>query len=278
MDALADLLSWKLAVVAAWFAALLALERLIPDAPPSGEGLRARVGRRARNGALFALNAGLSPLFVLPVSVWAASADIRIAAVDVGWRPEWAAGWAGLALDLLLLDLFIYWWHRANHEVQALWRFHEVHHLDARMDATTAVRFHVGEVAMSALARACVIVAAEIPLTSVLVFETLVLLSSLFHHADIRLPPRLERALAWVVVVPSHHRVHHHAVRADTDSNYATLLSVWDRVFGSRRPWLPPGGVRFGVEGREDLPLPRLLGRPFAGHPAETRGRPADGG
>jgi sterol desaturase/sphingolipid hydroxylase (fatty acid hydroxylase superfamily) len=277
MDALADLLSWKLAVVAAWFAALVALERLIPDADPSGDGLRARAGRLARNGALFALNAGLSPLFVLPVSVWAASVDIRVAAVEVGWRPEWAAGWAGLALDLLLLDLFIYWWHRANHEVQALWRFHEVHHLDERLDATTAVRFHVGEVAMSALARACVIVAAGIPLTSVLVFETLVLLSSLFHHADIRLPPRLERILAWVVVTPSHHRVHHHALRADTDSNYATLLSAWDRIFGSRRPWLPPGGVRFGVEGREELPLPRLLRRPFAGHPAEARARQADG-
>jgi len=277
MDALADLLSWKLVLVAAWFAALLALERLIPDAPPAGGSFRARLGRWARNGALFALNAGLSPLFVLPVSVWAASVDVRVAAVEIGWRPEWATGWAGLALDLVLLDLFIYWWHRANHEVQALWRFHEVHHLDARMDATTAVRFHLGEVALSALVRACVIVAAEIPLTSVLVFETLVLLSSLFHHADIRLSPRLERALAWVVVTPSHHRVHHHALRADTDSNYATVLSVWDRIFGTRRPWLPPGGVRFGIEGREDLALPALLGRPFAGHPAEAREKSAGG-
>lgn len=268
MDLLPALLSWKLALVGAWFAALLALERLVPDAPPEGGGLAARAARRLRNGTLFALNAGLSPLFVLPVSAWAATLG-----ADLGLRPAWMAGWTGLLLDLLLLDLFIYWWHRANHELQPLWRFHEVHHLDRRLDATTAVRFHLGEVALSALVRAAVIVAAGIPLASVLVFETLVLLASLFQHADIRLPPRLERALSLVVVTPSHHRVHHHALRADTDSNYATVLSVWDRLFGTRRPWLPPGGVAFGVEGRDELTLGRLLARPLLGHPAESAPR-----
>ncbi|NIR61800.1 MAG: sterol desaturase family protein, partial [Gammaproteobacteria bacterium] len=74
---------------------------------------------------LFAMNTGLSMAVVLPLTAAAA-------AYAPAWRPAvvpWWDGWAGLALDLLLLDFLIYWWHRANHEVPFLWRFHEVHHL-----------------------------------------------------------------------------------------------------------------------------------------------------
>src|SRR5262249_7199489 len=136
--------------------------------------------------------------------------------------------------DLLLLDFLIYWWHRANHRVPFLWRFHEVHHLDRFLDVTSGVRFHFGEVILSALARAGVIALFAIPLSSVLSFEALLLVATGFHHSDLKLPPSLERALSWIVVTPSIHWVHHHRVRSDTDSNYSTILSLWDRLFASR--------------------------------------------
>jgi sterol desaturase/sphingolipid hydroxylase (fatty acid hydroxylase superfamily) len=159
--------------------------------------------------------------------------------------------------------LWLYFWHRANHAWPVLWRFHQVHHLDQQLDATTALRFHFGEVALSALLRAGVMLLLAVPLASVLVFEVAVAVVSMFHHANLRLPPALHRALAWVVVTPSIHWVHHHALRADTDSSYATLLSVWDRLFGTaRRTPLAPD-MALGVEGEADTFWLGLLRRPM---------------
>lgn len=195
----------------------------------------------------------MNPLIIVPISVAAAS-------LQVWARPAWPL-WPQLALDLVLLDLWVYAWHRANHECKLLWRFHRVHHLDQFLDTTSAVRFHPGEVLLSALARAPLIVLADIPLTSLAIFDTLVLLGALFHHSNVGLPPRLEAALRYLVVTPSHHWVHHH-VGADTNSNYATVLSVWDRVFRSWSATSRTSQMQIGV-GEPDAPLVALAARPF---------------
>ena len=132
------------------------------------------------------MNSALSPLIILPIAAWAAQTDV--------WtRPDEAKGWARLALDFLILDLWLYAWHRLNHEWPLLWRFHQVHHRDEFLDATSAVRFHPGEVLLSAIARAPIIVLADISFASVLAFETLTLLAAVFHHSNARLPRRVER-------------------------------------------------------------------------------------
>lgn len=251
MDRIILFLQSKAGIVLLALVAMLVLERLFPVARALG-GLR-RVGR---NLSLGGVNAVLSWAVVVPVSAVAAQW-----ALD--WRPLWWAGWPGLALDLLLLDCWIYWWHRANHRVPLLWRFHEVHHLDEFLDASSALRFHFGEVLLSALVRAAVIFAAGVPLASVILFETLLALATMFHHSNLRLPPAFERALSFIIVTPSIHWVHHHARRADTDSNYATLFSVWDRVFGSRSPTARTPDMEIGVEGRKEEAIGGLVGRPF---------------
>lgn len=261
------LLAWKTAAVGLWLLLFLAAERLAARAPePAETGPPApawlpsvgRWRRPLRNAALWSLNLPLSLLVVLPATEWAS-------ATALDWRPAWWSGWGGLLLDLLLLDLWIYWWHRANHEVPFLWRFHAVHHLDRFLDASSAIRFHFGEVALSALARALLILLLGFPLASVLAFETLVLLAAIFHHSNLRLAPPLERALSWLVVTPSIHWVHHHRVRRDTDSNYATVLSLWDRLFGSRSRSRREPAMAIGVEGEEEEGVARLLLRPFGG-------------
>ena len=249
-----QLLAWKGAAVAVWFALLFAAERWHPAAAP--RLAEAPWRRLTRNGALWALDAALSPLVVLPVSAYAATHTLD-------WRPAWWSGAWGLAADLLLLDLLIYWWHRANHVVPLLWRFHAVHHYDRFLDTTTAVRFHAGEVLLSAAARAAIIVLLAFPLSSVLVFETLLLLATLFHHSNLRLPPGLERALSRLVVTPSIHWVHHHRRQADTDSNYATILSLWDPLFASRSAKRRAPDMAIGVEAQEERPLLGLLAAPF---------------
>jgi sterol desaturase/sphingolipid hydroxylase (fatty acid hydroxylase superfamily) len=181
----------------------------------------------------------------------------------VPWRPSWWSGAGGLVLDLVLLDFWIYWWHRANHRIPLLWRFHAMHHLDRVLDTSSALRFHFGEVLLSAAARAATIVLLGLPFVSVVAFEALVLGATIFHHSNLALPPRLEAALSRLVVTPSIHWVHHHRVRRDTDSNYATVLSLWDRLFASRSPRPRLAGMAIGVEGRDELALPQLLVAPF---------------
>jgi sterol desaturase/sphingolipid hydroxylase (fatty acid hydroxylase superfamily) len=259
---LTSLLGLKAGLVAAVFVTFALWERLRPAAPSpllvrfrtTGAAAWRRLGR---NLGLFSLNLLLSPLLVLPVTAWADG-------FSLGLRPSFWSGPLGLAADIVLLDLWIYWWHRANHELPPLWRFHAVHHLDELLDTTSAVRFHFGEVTLSALARAALIVLLDVPLASVVLFEALVLACAIFHHSDARLPPGLERALSRVVVTPSIHWVHHHARRADTDSNYGTLFSFWDSLFRSRSRTRRTPGMPIGVEGLRDRPLARLLVAPLA--------------
>ncbi len=255
-DTIPDLLRFKGMVVIAWLVLLFALERVMPAAmPPDGDG-KWCWRRLLRNAGLWLVNTGLSPLIVIPVSFWATGQSL-------GWRPDWWAGWPALLVDLLVLDFLIYWWHRANHVIPLLWRFHEIHHLDHFLDTTSAVRFHFGEVLLSALARAAIIVVLGIPLVSVVVFEAVVLLAAIFHHSNLRLPPGLERGLSRVIITPSIHWVHHHAVRSDTDSNYGTLFSFWDPIFGSRSRTARTPDMPIGVERLPERSLLDLVIRPF---------------
>ncbi|WP_425407134.1 sterol desaturase family protein [Hwanghaeella sp.] len=272
--AVETLLLFKGAIVGAWFLIWFVLERLRPaahewvqaktggtEADMPADRRAGRLARWLRNGALFGMNFLLSPLIVLPLSAF-------MAAHGPAWRPDWMAsafgGWGGLVLDILLLDLFIYVWHRVNHEVPFLWRFHQVHHFDRHLDVTTAVRFHFGEVLLSAVTRGVFIGLMDIPFTSVLVFESVVLLCSIFHHSNARLPARVEKALSKVIITPGIHWVHHHAIRPDTDSNYGTLFSFWDPLFGSRSNTERWTEMPIGLQDEPcDLSLADLLLAPF---------------
>lgn len=258
-------LALKSGLVVAAFLAFALAERWRPAvASPLllrlGQGTRAAWRRLARNLGLFGLNALLAPLIVLPITWWAAE-------FSLGLRPAALTGWPGLLVDILVLDLWIYWWHRANHVLPLLWRFHQVHHLDELLDTTSAVRFHFGEVVLSALARALVIIVLDLSLAAVVIFEGLVLTSALFHHSNARIPARIERVLSRLIITPSIHWVHHHAIRADTDSNYGTIFSFWDRLFNSRSRTERFADMKIGVERMRDRPLLRLLATPFGAQP-----------
>ncbi|GAB5389430.1 MAG: hypothetical protein Alpg2KO_23980 [Alphaproteobacteria bacterium] len=248
------LLAGKAWAVGLWLALLLVAERLRPLAPDMG--LKRTLPRWGRVAVLFAINSAMSLAVVLPVTA--------LAADHAPWtRPDALPVWASVIASIILLDVWIYWWHRANHEIPFLWQFHEVHHLDETLDVTSAVRFHFGEVFLAALVRAAVVWAAAIPFWHVVVFETMVLLNAAFHHSNIALPRRVEAALSRLIVTPSIHWVHHHAIRSDTDSNYANFLSIWDRLFGSASPTTRTPEMKIGVEGKPDHPWHALLIRPF---------------
>lgn len=150
------------------------------------------------------------------------------------------------ALALVLLDGWMYVWHRANHMIPLLWRFHRMHHSDRHMDVTTATRFHLGEHLGAAVLRLGLIPLLGFEVWNLVVYDTLVIAVTQFHHADISIR-RWDRWLRWLIVTPYMHKVHHSDWRPETDSNYSTVLSVWDRLFGSFRMRLDPKTLVFGL-------------------------------
>ncbi len=179
--------------------------------------------------------------------------------------------WLETALAVLLLDYTLYLWHVATHRAPALWRFHAVHHADLDLDASTALRFHFGELVVSVAWRAGQIVLIGVSPLALSVWQTLLMVSVLFHHSNVRLPIALERRLSSFVVTPRMHGIHHSTVRAESDSNWSSGLSVWDRLHDTMRLNVAQAAVEIGVPAYRDaaeLTLPKLLALPF--RPART--------
>ena len=178
------------------------------------------------------------------------------AAVDA-WRNGWGllnqVQWPWLVeglLALLALDFAIWVQHWVTHKVPLFWRFHRVHHADRDMDVTTGIRFHPVEIAASMGLKIGLIYLLGPLAVAVLVFEVLLNGTTLFNHANLRLPLWLDRAVRLVLVTPDMHRVHHSALRQEHDSNFGFALSIWDRIFGTYRAQ-PEGGHDGMVVGLE---------------------------
>jgi sterol desaturase/sphingolipid hydroxylase (fatty acid hydroxylase superfamily) len=137
-------------------------------------------------------------------------------------------------LAFLLLDGWMYVWHRANHTIPILWRFHRMHHSDRHMDVTTATRFHLGEHAGAAVLRLGLIPLLGFDIWQLALYDTAVIAITQFHHADISLGS-WDNWLRLFIVTPDMHKIHHSDWQPETDSNYSTVLSFWDRLAHSFR-------------------------------------------
>lgn len=172
------------------------------------------------------------------------------------------------AVVFVLFDIWMYFWHMANHRVGFFWLFHRAHHADTDMDTTTALRFHPGELVLSTVIRMPVIILTGMSFAEVVLFETVLNISTLFHHSNVAIPERWDRALRAVIVTPNMHRVHHSIERFETNSNYTSLLSVWDRLFRSFRKREDTRTITIGLPRlREEKwqKLPGFLITPFVG-------------
>lgn len=242
---MADPLSTAVPPLAA--AAALALLWAVESLAPFFHHHEGRLAHAARNTALGLINGTLRAL-VFPASLLLVSA----AAADAGFGLlHWlrAPTLLELALAILLLDAWNYAWHIASHKLPFLWRFHTVHHHDESPDATTAFRFHTGDILLSSLATLAAVAALGLSIQHVLVYELILLPASLFHHANIRLPERADRILRLAIVTPRMHWVHHSRWQPETDSNYSSIFSIWDRLFGTLRLRRDPATLALGLDG-----------------------------
>lgn len=177
-----------------------------------------------------------------------------------------------IILSLILLDIIIYWQHRLFHRVPILWRLHKVHHADAHVDASTGLRFHPIEIILSILVKLIAVSLLGVPAIVVLIFEIALNGLAMFNHANIRLPPALEKPLRLVLMTQILHRIHHSQRVSETNSNYGFSVIWWDWIFGSYKgaAQKPDNELDIGLKEypspRENASLWGLLVMPFKGH------------
>jgi sterol desaturase/sphingolipid hydroxylase (fatty acid hydroxylase superfamily) len=157
------------------------------------------------------------------------------------------AGPLKFVVALIFLDLWMYLWHRANHMIPILWRFHRTHHSDHRMDVTSATRFHLGEHVFASILRLGLIPLLGFGVWHIVVYDIAVIAVTQFHHANISLG-RYDWWIRMFIVTPDMHKVHHSRWKPETDSNYSVVLSIWDRLAGSFRMRNHPAEIDFGLD------------------------------
>jgi sterol desaturase/sphingolipid hydroxylase (fatty acid hydroxylase superfamily) len=198
---------------------------------------------------------------------------LALAARDNGWgllNQLALPGWVSVVVVMLMLDFAIYLQHVLFHAVPFLWRVHRMHHADLEFDVTTGVRFHPIEIGLSMAFKFVVVAALGPPVIAVLFFELLLNATSMFNHANVKIPVRAERMLRLLLVTPDMHRVHHSIVARETNSNFGFNLPWWDRLLGTYRT-APAAGhenMTIGVDQFRDpceLRLGRMLTQPFRG-------------
>ena len=234
------------ALIAAAAASLIVLERRRPLR-------RATLSPHARDlrNFAFAAAAGLTVRLVENAAV----APLAALAARRRWGLLNRFGlprWARLALGGALMDYTLYAWHILTHRVPLLWRFHLVHHADRDLSASTALRFHFGELALSVPWRALQVLAIGVTPRELALWQQATLISILFHHSNLRLPRRAERILSALVTTPRLHGIHHSTRRAETESNWSSGLTLWDRLHGTLRRDPAQASVTIGLPAYRD--------------------------
>jgi sterol desaturase/sphingolipid hydroxylase (fatty acid hydroxylase superfamily) len=182
------------------------------------------------NLCLGMINAIVSALLLSSIGTWMSSiidypAPNSIAAIEL---PLLAT-----VLSFITLDCYMYGWHRLMHLFPLAWRFHRVHHTDLYMNVSTAYRFHAIETICSNIPKLILIWCLGITTQQILIYESAFSAIVALHHSNLALPPTLDKYLSYAIVTPNYHRIHHSQTIAETNSNYGSVLTCWDRIFGS---------------------------------------------
>lgn len=213
------------------FAGVFVVMALLEFALPRKKRSEPRLTRWFANFGLVVVDAlvlrALFPVLAVGVAFWAQAQGYGLFSM-LAWPT-----WIEIVLTVILLDLAIYWQHVASHKIPLLWQVHRVHHADRDLDASSGLRFHPVEIALSMVYKMAVVILLGAPAAGVFVFEVLLNGSAMFNHANFRLPLGLDKIIRSVLVTPDMHRVHHSIHRREADTNYGFALSVWDRMFGS---------------------------------------------
>lgn len=190
-------------------------------------------------------NLFLTAVLVLLLS-WCAAAGFGI------FNAWGVTGAAHIVAAVVILDFQAYAVHVAMHEVHGFWRFHRVHHADPAVDVTTALRQHPGESLIRFVSLAVFAAGIGASVEAFALYRLLSGVQALSEHANVRVPRPLDALLSLVIATPNYHKVHHSRDATETDTNYANIFSVWDRLFGTATPSSRGTDVHYGLDGVAD--------------------------
>ncbi len=203
----------------------------------------------------------LLAVFLVAISDWCQQNGFGL----VNWLDF--SPWTIIVTAILGMEFFGGWLvHWVEHRVPMLWRIHIVHHADNKVDVTTGLRHHPFEALNRWLFFTAGVFLLGLPVYAILLAQTFMSMFTMFTHANISLPPALDKALSLVFVSPNMHKVHHHFMQPYTDSNYGTALSIYDRLFGTFR-YMDPKQIVYGLDhyydNARDEEMVTLLRSPF---------------
>ena len=167
-------------------------------------------------------------------------------------------------IALLILDFAYYWWHRLSHTIPFLWRFHAVHHGDTHVDVNTSLRFHFGELVLSAVYRMILVFLIGVPISVFIFYEILLSSASHFHHSNINLPDKIDDKLSKFIVSPKYHTTHHTVKKTSRDANYCSFFTIWDRIFFTYQESNDSDRLYLGLQDRSlELKMAENIAMPF---------------
>jgi sterol desaturase/sphingolipid hydroxylase (fatty acid hydroxylase superfamily) len=183
------------------------------------------------------------------ISAIAGALDRATGASRHGWISGWPL-WAQVAFFVVSHDLYIYWFHRWQHQSPTLWRLHEAHHSVGDVDWVAGSRSHPLEILINETIQfsPMILLGArpEVPLIKGMISAVW----GMWIHSNI---DARTGWLQWIVNGPEAHRWHHAVDHDAYDKNFGTKLAIWDRLFGTS--FLPRGRKPAGY-GLPDLPFP----------------------
>jgi sterol desaturase/sphingolipid hydroxylase (fatty acid hydroxylase superfamily) len=255
-----DQLGLRLFIPLALVASILVIESFVPFRVP----IQSRLEHISTNLVIFGGNSVVA-YFVSTLALVVLSGYIA----REGWGLLYHVQldpFLNIVLSLILLDFIAYAVHRLYHRVPLLWRFHRAHHSDLDIDATTSLRFHLGEVLITMGIKGFSVIVLGISPAGFLLSETVTLAAALFSHSNLKLPNNLELHLQLAIVTPSMHWIHHSRRPVEHNTNLGAVFSGWDRLFGSYYMGVARHDIHFGLDEYptpEDVSLLRFARMPF---------------
>ncbi len=191
------------------------------------------------NFLLMLLNGGLDLLFravyiVVLMFCW----NYRVAEINTPWMY-----WLTL---LLAEDFLFYWLHRFDHQVRLFWAVHVTHHSSDKMNFTVGFRSSVLQPLYRFIYFLPLAFVGFKPMDIVFMYSATQIWGILIHTEYINKLGWLE----YILVTPSHHRVHHASNALYLDKNMGMFLIIWDKWFGTFQPELPAAQyqpIRYGL-------------------------------
>ena len=227
MNAMSSLFLPRIIGYFVFFGTLLYFERIFPYA-----------GSDQRKSFRVFFHLGISvtnSLVLYSIMAWPINAAISNSVITQAGLRHFLGLHGGTEIlgTVTIFDLWDYWMHLANHRIRFLWRFHKAHHSDMEIDVTTSARFHIGELIISGSVKCLIILFWGPSLAGLVIFDILLTCASQFHHSNLNIPTRLQDVLEKAIVTPRMHRCHHALHKNCWNTNFSTILSIWDRLFGS---------------------------------------------